>query len=117
MLPVVRRCRARLVSNFLSGLSGETRARAYASAYCDVVRARIVLLAGPQNYRGPCPGRPRFTGPIVVKKHPMTFNYPWERSDGAKGSVHVVKVPSAGTKSITEVDSWQVGTRGERIEI
>ena len=77
----------------------------------------VRVTASPQHYTGPCPGHIRFTARIVVEHYPMALNYQWERSDGAKGPVKVVKVPSAATKTITTVDTWQVGTRCERGEV
>jgi multidrug efflux pump subunit AcrA (membrane-fusion protein) len=76
----------------------------------------VTVTASPQSYNGPCPGRVKFTGTIHIDRYPMTLNYQWERSDGAKGPVKVVHVPSAKTRSITAVDYWQVSARG-RLQI
>jgi hypothetical protein len=79
--------------------------------------AQVRVVAGPRHYHGPCPGQIRFSAKIVVDRYPMTLNYQWERSDGARGPVRVVRIPSAATRSITAVDMWRTGTRGERAEL
>ena len=77
----------------------------------------VNVMASVQTYSGKCPAKIKFTGTIEVTKYPMTFNYQWERSDGAKGPKKVVRVPSAKTKTVTVVDYWQVGAKGEAITV
>jgi hypothetical protein len=77
----------------------------------------VTVVANPQSYSGPCPARVRFTGTIAVLRPPMTFNYHWERSDGAKGPIRVVHVRNASARTVTVVDSWQLGTPGQRLRV
>ena len=74
---------------------------------------QVTVAATPHSFSGRCPAHVRFTAKIEVDKYPMILNVQWERSDGAKGPVKIIKVPSAGTKSVTAVDSWQIGTSGD----
>lgn len=73
----------------------------------------VTVKASPETYNGPCPARIRFTGLIEVQRHPMTLNYHWERSDGAKGPVKVFHV-NPGTRTITTVEPWQLSTPGRQ---
>jgi hypothetical protein len=41
---------------------------------------------------------------------PITFNYHWERSDGAKGEQKVIKVNNAGESSYKLTENWTVGS-------
>lgn len=77
----------------------------------------VTVVANPQAYKGPCPGKLKFTGTMYVSRYPMTLNYQWERSDGAKGPVRVVHIPNAKTRSITVVDYWQVGASGQHLQV
>jgi hypothetical protein len=77
----------------------------------------IGVTATPHAFRGPCPAHLRFSARIEVDHFPMTLNYQWERSDGAKGPVRVVRVPSARTKTVTVVDTWQMGRKGDRLDV
>jgi hypothetical protein len=77
----------------------------------------VTVTANPESFAGRCPVTIKFTGTIQVLNYPMTFNYQWERSDGAKGQVHVVRVPSAKTKTVTVVDSWKVGSKGQNLQV
>ncbi|MBZ5627357.1 MAG: hypothetical protein LAO06_00660 [Acidobacteriia bacterium] len=69
------------------------------------------------RYRGPCPAHLRFTGNIYVDRVPMTYNYQWERSDGAKGKKHVVHVSNSGERHLTIHEEWSLGTPGRTREV
>jgi len=69
--------------------------------------------ANYSHYRGPCPARLRFTGNIYVDQYPMSFNYQWERSDGAKGQLHVVRVNNPEEQHIVVREDWTLSTHGE----
>jgi hypothetical protein len=71
-------------------------------------------------YRGPCPARLRFTGNIYVDRVPMEYNYEWERSDGAKSGVRVVRVTDPRMKHVTIYDDWTLSAHGtvwERLRV
>ena len=78
---------------------------------------QVSVTATPQSFTGRCPAHLKFTARIAVDRYPMTLNYQWERSDGAKGPVKVVKVPNANTHSVTTVDSWQIGAKGDHLDV
>jgi hypothetical protein len=42
----------------------------------------------------------------------FTFNYHWERSDGAKGPVHVVH-PGPNEKTLVVHEKWRLGAKGK----
>jgi hypothetical protein len=77
----------------------------------------IDVTATPRAFRGPCPARLHFSARIEVDHYPMTFNYQWERSDGALGPKRIAKVPSPHTRTITLVDTWQVGRKGDHMDV
>jgi len=77
----------------------------------------VTVTAKPESFAGQCPVTIKFTGTIQVLSYPMSFNYQWERSDGAKGQVRVVHVPNAKTKTVTVVDYWKVGSKGQHLEV
>jgi len=77
----------------------------------------VTAVANPQDYSGRCPHKIKFTGTIAVSAYPMVLNYHWERSDGAKSPVKMVKVPNAHTRSVTVVDYWQIGSKGQHAEV
>ncbi len=65
-----------------------------------------------------CPIQIVFTASInFVMPHPQgfVFNYHWERSDGAKGPVHVVR-PSPGQGSMVIHETWQLGAPGNHYD-
>ena len=64
------------------------------------------------HYRGPCPAHVRFTGNIYVDHYPMTYNYLWERSDGARTQRQVVHVTSAAQRHLTILEEWSLGEPG-----
>jgi hypothetical protein len=69
------------------------------------------------HYRGPCPAHLRFTGNIYVARFPMSYNYQWERSDGAKTPLHVVRVNSAADRHLMIVEEWNLGAPGRASEV
>jgi len=50
----------------------------------------------------------KFSVRIDVLTTPLTYNYHWERSDGAKSAVKVASVKK-GVPSIAITDSWKLG--------
>ena len=64
------------------------------------------------HYRCPCPAHLRFTGNIHADHYPTTYNYQWERSDGARSERHVVHVTSPGGRHLTIFEEWALGTPG-----
>jgi hypothetical protein len=71
----------------------------------------------PATYTGPCPHQIRFVAKIGVGVYPMSFNYQWIRSDGAKGPIQEGKVPKATTKTMEFVDYWRLGAAGQQMTI
>lgn len=69
------------------------------------------------HYRGPCPAHLRFTGNIYVNHFPMSYNYQWERSDGAKTEKHVVHVSNAAERHLTVFEEWNLGAPGRSSEV
>lgn len=69
--------------------------------------------ANYSHYRGPCPAQLRFTANIYVDRYPMTYNYQWERSDGAKTRVQVVHVRNAAERHLIIHEDWTLGAQGE----
>lgn len=82
----------------------------------DDVIGSVTVTVNKATFTGKCPTQFKFTGKIEVNKFPMVFNYHWERSDGGKTAVKVVKVPNAKTKTMTVVDTWQLGAKGKHFE-
>ncbi len=90
------------------------------SAANDLTIGEVAVTANPESFAGTCPVTIKFTGTIQVLNYPMVFNYHWERSDGGKGQVHVVRVPSPNTRTITAVENWNVGgsrRRGQTFKV
>jgi hypothetical protein len=75
----------------------------------------VRVVASAQNYRGPCPAKIRFTGTIRINKGPMTLNYQWERSDGAKGEVMVRRVSNPNARTVTVVDTWELSATHKEV--
>jgi len=65
---------------------------------------RVVAVARPARYDGPCPARFEFIGTIYVA-HPTVVTFRWDRSDGAKGPVQSVAINSGGQSVATQ---WQI---------
>lgn len=61
-----------------------------------------------------CPITVIYSATINFEPHRrgLSFNYHWERSDGAKGPVRVVRV-SPGERSMLVRESWRLGRRGQ----
>jgi hypothetical protein len=72
------------------------------------------------EYRGKgCPIEVVFTASInFVMPHPkgFTFSYHWERSDGAKGPVHVVH-PGPNERTLIVHEKWRLGARGSNYDV
>jgi hypothetical protein len=77
----------------------------------------VSVSATPQRYQGRCPARIRFTARIAVNTHPMAFNYQFERSDGAKSQLRVVRVPKNGPSVYTVNEQWQLGAAGQHVQV
>lgn len=77
----------------------------------------VTLTATPSTYSGACPVRVRFTAKVGITAHPMAFNYVFERSDGAKSQLKVVRInnPNARTWEATEI--WQLGASGQHLHV
>jgi hypothetical protein len=76
----------------------------------------ISVAAQPSSYTGRAPAHIRFVARIELAGA-RTFNYHWERSDGAKGPVKVVKVGNPSQGMITVVETWQLGAPGQQMEV
>jgi len=72
----------------------------------------VTLGVNMSHYHGPCPAHLRFTGNITVENYPMTYNYKWERSDGAHSGSHVVKVNDARDRHIVVTEDWTLSPPG-----
>ncbi len=66
---------------------------------------RVVAVARPPRYQGPCPARFEFIGTIFVN-YPTMVTYRWERSDHATGPVQSVNIRGSGQGVET---TWQLG--------
>jgi len=79
--------------------------------------AGIHVVTSRSRYVGNgCPVDVTFTARITfAMPHPQgfVFNYHWERSDGAKGPVRVVR-PPAGQGAMTVKETWHLGARGQQ---
>ncbi len=79
----------------------------------------IRVAANRGQYTGRCPVEVVFTGNInFVMPHTngFVFNYHWERSDGAKGPVHVVR-PAPHERMLVLHEKWRLGARGQSHDI
>lgn len=77
----------------------------------------VTAAAHPQSYTGPCPAKITFTGKIYVDRYPMTLNYQWQRSDGAKGPLRGMRVPNPSTRVLTVIEHWQLGAPGQQMQV
>lgn len=75
---------------------------------------KVVAIAKPKMYDGPAPATLEFVGTIFVSRHPVTVEYQWERSDGAKGERRKITIRSEGQGV---KDSWQLGAPGEHLRV
>ena len=87
---------------------------ASATALADGPFAGVNTAANRSQYNGNgCPITIVFTATINLHPHgPLVFNYRWERSDGAKGPVQVMR-PGPNQRSMVVRDSWRLGKRGQ----
>lgn len=72
------------------------------------------------RYQGSCPANLRFTGNIRVDSRVASYNYQWERSDGAKSELKVVRVSSGSPRLLVIHEDWQLGRPGrvwERLRV
>ena len=67
---------------------------------------KVVVIGKPSTYTGPCPAEIQFVGTIFVSEPPVTVEYEWERSDGARGERHRLEIRSAG-QGVYE--TWKLG--------
>ena len=89
-----------------------------AAASADDLFGPIHLAVNRHEYRGKgCPIDVLFTGTINFAPHhpPFSFNYSFDRSDGARGPVHVMHVKS-GERSLVVREHWRLGGHGQRHE-
>jgi hypothetical protein len=75
---------------------------------------KVVTVVNPKTFTGQCPAELRFTGTIFVSRHPVTVEYEWLRSDGAKGPRQRVTINSAG-QGVS--DTWQLGAHGQHLRV
>lgn len=79
---------------------------------------QIRVSAEPSRYVGPCPAHIAFTGSVELYSPPegFTFNYHWERSDGARGPLRVVRVrPDQRFMHFRE--TWDLGAPGANYDL
>jgi len=96
----------------LAALAALPRSHAQQSPFGD-----ITLIASPTTFTGACPAHLRFEGRVHVNVHPMTFNYHFERSDGAKTGDKVVHVTRAKGDVYVVTDRWQLGAKGQHHQV
>jgi hypothetical protein len=91
-----------------------------AAVPADAQFSGIHVAVNRHEYRGSgCPIEVVFTGSINMDlPHPrgFTFNYHWERSDGAKGPVKVVH-PGPNERTLIVHETWRVGGRGKTYDV
>jgi hypothetical protein len=75
----------------------------------------VIVEAHPSTYTGRAPAHLRFVAHIELAGA-STFNYVWERSDGAKGEVKVVHV-KPNQRALTVSETWQLGAPGQKLEV
>jgi membrane protein len=89
-----------------------------AIAFAEDPFGPIHMAANRHEYRGRgCPIEVLYTGTInfVPHHHGFSMNYSFDRSDGARGPVHVVHV-KPGERSLVVRERWRLGGRGERLD-
>ena len=77
----------------------------------------VTLTVTPSRYEGKCPVRLHFLGKVGIAVHPMAFNYVFERSDGAKSQLKVIRVTSPNAQVIDVHDWWQLGAKGQHVQV
>jgi hypothetical protein len=78
----------------------------------------IHVAANRSQYTGrQCPIEIVYTASINLLPHPrgLVFNYHWERSDGAKGPVEIVR-PVNGERTVVIRDRWRLGAPGREYD-
>jgi len=75
---------------------------------------KVVAIAKPKSFKGPCPAEIQFVGTIFVKNPPVTVEYQWERSDGATGERKRLEIGSAGEGVY---DSWKLGEGKQHMHV
>ena len=70
---------------------------------------KVIAVAKPKTFSGPCPAEMEFVGTIFVSRHPVMVEYRWERSDGTIGERRKVEIRSAG-QGVYE--TWKFGAPG-----
>jgi hypothetical protein len=75
--------------------------------------ANVRVAVNRHQYSGRgCPVDLVFTGNINLAPHKgLAFQYHWERSDGAKSPVQVMK-PGPGQRTVVVKEHWKLGGRG-----
>ena len=71
------------------------------------------------EFRGRCPAQLVFTGVIDFNMpHPrgFTMNYSWDRSDGGRGPVHVVR-PGPNQRVLVVRENWRLGGRDQNYDV
>ena len=118
------RCRGRAMMRAMLRNSIRLIAAVAALGACHAALAAdpfgtIRIAANRSRYTGACPVEVIFTANINLNSpHPdgFVFNYHWERSDGAKGPVNVVR-PAPGENRIIVKEPWTLGAAGEHYDL
>lgn len=77
----------------------------------------VAVTVNNDNWGGPCPTEMRFTGTISVNPLPgAVLNYHWQRSDGAKTPIKVVRI-NRGQTEISVENAWTLGRQGFKTRI
>ncbi len=77
----------------------------------------VTLSATPAQYEGKCPVRIHFIGTVGITVHPMAFNYHFERSDGARSQLKVVRVNNPNAQLWHVNEWWQLGAPGQHVQV
>lgn len=78
----------------------------------------IRLAANRSRYVGRCPVDIMYTATIDLwpRRTDLSFNYHWERSDGARSGVQVVH-PRPGQSTVVVHEWWHLGGRGNDYDV
>lgn len=98
------KCRGAMIAVLAGGALAGCLAEP-ASAQPPPAVNRVVAVARPPVYQGPCPARFEFIGTIFVN-YPTVVTYRWERSDHAAAPVQSVSINGTGQGV---VNTWQIG--------
>src|SRR5438309_11886700 len=80
-------------------------------SFADDPFSRVHVAVNRHEFHGSCPTEVIFAGSInFAMPHPrgFTMNYSRDRSDGAKGAVHVVR-PEPNQHTVVVRDTWRLG--------